>query len=472
MPKDPSRIDLAAAIDAARPDIIDLRFTDLLGRWLRTTLWARAFDARAAVAEGVPIASSNVIGWGRMERSELRLRPDPLAEPVLDPFAQRRSLMVHCHACDPREAIPSPLDARATLARALQALAAASDIDVVRVGVELEFFVFDDVRFRMSPTECFFSVREQDALENSFRESEDGNSGHRVGYPVFHLAPPPLDRDDDWRAELLAELERVGIAPLKHQHEAGPSQHEVSLQHLPMAQAGDAVQLAKYVVQNAARRAGRTATFMPKPLAYAPGSGMHLNLSLWRGDVPLFAGDAPETLRQFLGGVFAHARALTALTNPGTNSFKRLAQLHDETKPLAYGYDDRRLAVRLPIAAKAEAARVELRFPDACANPYLALAAIVMAGLDGLRRGLDAGPPIGEASRRGEGFDVRRRAASSFARDLTEAVIALDTDRDFLRADSVFTDALIEAQILELNRQIRVNRALPHPNEYYMYFSA
>ena len=212
---------------------------------------------------------------------------------------------------------------------------------------------------------------------------------------------------------------------------------------------------------------------MPKPLAYQPGSGLHLNLSLQRSGLPVFAGDDGARLaRHFIAGIFAHAPALNAITNPGTNSFKRLASLFSPNVALAYGAANRAAAIRVPSALGADALRLELRFPDAAANPYLAIAAVLMAGLDGMARRLDPGPPVETDPRQAvESWDLRRRAAPGFAFDLGEAVIALDRDRNFLTESGVFADALVETLILELTRQIRINRALPHPNEYYLYFS-
>jgi glutamine synthetase len=244
------------------------------------------------------------------------------------------------------------------------------------------------------------------------------------------------------------------------------------MRHAPLVVAADRLQLAKYLVHNAAQAAGRSATFMPKPLAYAPGSGLHVNLSLWRDGVPLFARE-PDTLRGFIAGILAHAPALGAFTSPSTNGFKRLAALFTPGQPIGYGPGNRAAAIRLPEAASESALRLECRFPDAASNPYLVLAALTMAGLDGIRRGLDPGPPLqGDPRRVLEGFDVRRRHEPALASDLADAVITLDRDRAFLMRGEVFTSELIEAQIADLNRQIRVARSLPHPNEYYLSYGA
>ena len=466
------RADLAALARARGCELVALRFTDLLGRWLAISAWTRGLAPGAAT---LSCASSNVAGWGGLQGSDLAVRADP-ATALVDPFAARPTLLVLGEALDASGLRASPMDPRATLARAMERLRASGVADELRVGVELEFYLFDDVRFRVAADECSFRVEERDSLENAARARPGGNRGHRVGYASQHLAGAPLDVDAGWRAELLAMADRLGLEPLGHQHEAGPGQHEIALGHAPALRAADRIQLGKWMVLNAAAAAGRSATFMPKPLPYKPGSGMHLNVSLWRGGAPLFAapGGGEALMRGFVGGVFAHMRALGAIANPGTNSFRRLAQLQAPGTPLAWGEANRAAAIRVPRAGAPEALRLELRFPDAAANPYLAIAAIAMAGLDGILRGLDPGPRRDDDPRRAAGaaWDVRRRAPDGPAFDLAEAILALDADRGFLEEGGVFDGALVEALVLELNRQLRVCRALPHPNEYYMYFSA
>lgn len=467
---DPDRGDDLAALAAGEGCVLlDLRFTDLLGRWLGTTLSAARL---APAARGAFVASSSVPGWMGLADSDLLLCADP-ATRLRDPFAVPSTLIAIASACDAATLAPSPLDARATLARAEARLRDSGIADELRVGSELEFHLFDDVRFRMSPTECFFRVDERDALDNTGRARAEGNPGHRVAFASQHLAGAPIDDAVAWRGQLLLLAERCGLEPLKHLHEAGPSQHELVLRHAPALAAADRIQVAKFLVLNAAARAGRSATFMPKPLAYAPGSGLHLNLSLWRGGKPVFAGAEGEVLaRRFVAGIFAHARALNAIANPGTNSFKRLAALYHPNVPLAWGVANRAAAIRVPRALDGTSLRLEMRFPDAASNPYLALAALLLAGLDGIARGLDPGPAAESDPRRGvEGWDVRQRPQPGFALDLAEAIVALDADRGFLRAGGVFSDGLLDALLAELNRQLRVNRALPHPNEYYLYYS-
>jgi len=459
------------ALASGGAEIVDLRFTDMLGRWLHVAHWAVGRDAVSV--EGVAVAAGNLAGWGRMEDSELRLLPDP-ASAFVDPFAARPTAAIVCEAVDPLRLTPSPRDSRATLRRALDALVRAGIADALDVGPELEFHLLDDARFLVSPTESFVRLAESDGLHNSSAAMEGGNPGHRVAYPAWHLALPPADGASDMRADLLAWAAASGLEPLHHVHEAGPSQHEIGMRHRPALAAADAVQRLKWLIHVAARRWGKTATFMPKPMPWQPGSGLHLNLSLRREQRNLFAGDAPGALsplaQRFLGGLVAHARALNAVLNPSTNSYKRLATLYPGAAAPSWGVANRSAPFRVPRTSAAES-RIELRFADAAANPYLAVAAVLCAGLDGVERGLDPGPPATDNLRRAGEGGVRARRPESLARDLGEAVLALDADRAFLERDGVFAPELIDALLAELERQLHVNRGLPHPNEFYMYFS-
>jgi glutamine synthetase len=350
--------DLAALAAAQGCEALDLRFTDVLGRWLGVSL--RAAQLRAEDGP-VRVSAATIAGWRRAGIADLALVPVPgtafRAAPAPVPTL---AAIAQVHEPGAAEGAPSRLDPRATLARALVRLAARGVADELRVGVELEFHLFESVRYQISATACGFSVLAWDA-------GRDGtHAGHGVDDAGRHLALPPADVAASWRAELAAAAERIGLEPLKHQHEAGAGQHELVLRHAPALRAADRIQIAKALVLAAAARDGRTATFMPLPLVQGPGSGLHLNLSFWRGGSPVLAGPDGERLaRGFVGGVFAHARALNALTNPATNSFKRLARLYAPSAKLTWGIAGRGAAIRLPRAALPGAARLEFRFPDA-----------------------------------------------------------------------------------------------------------
>jgi glutamine synthetase len=457
-----SAAELAAIAQAEGCEALDLRFTDVPGRWLGVSLRA----AQLRDEDGpVRVSAAGAGGWRRAGAADLTLVP-VAGTAFRDAFATVPTLAALAQVHAPGDAAPSPLDPRATLARALAALERRGVADELRVGVELEFHLFESVRYRVAPTGCGFSVAAWDAGAGGV------HAGHAVVDPARQLAPPPVDGAAAWRAELAAVAERAGLEPLRHQHEAGHGQHELVLRHAPALVAADRIQRAKAIVLAAAARAGKTATFMPMPLAAGPGSGLHLNLSFRRGGAPLLAGPEGERLaRGFVGGVFAHARTLNAFANPSTNGFRRLARLYPPDAGLAWGVANRGAAVRLPRAATPAAARLEFRFPDAAANPYLALAALAMAGLDGIARGLDPGPLSARDPRRGAAWDMRRRASPGFALNLAEAVAALDADRGFLLEEGAFDVALCDALAGELADDARREATLPHPCEYQAYLA-
>jgi glutamine synthetase len=461
-------------ISEYQAELVEFRFTDLLGRWSHVTYWADTV-IRTGIARGVPVASSNLPGWRVMNDSELLLQPD-LSSVFLDPFADRKTLILICNLIDPASGLQSSADPRGTLQRAAAWLSSTGVADEAQVGPEFEFYLFDDVRFHVSENESFFCIREQDGAYNSRAEMEAGNSGHRISFPIFHLAVPPSDLYTTIRTEILANLEKVGLTPLHHQHEAGPSQQEIAVRHMPLSRAADATQIVKYVVQNVARRAGKTATFMPKPLNYVPGSAFHLNLSLSLAGSSVFGGDKYEGLSDiclyFIGGIIKHARALNAILNASINSYRRLNMIYNYGVPLSYSARNRTAPIRIPSFIGSNSARIEIRFPDPSCNPYLGMAAVLMAGMDGVIHRMDPGAPTTENLLSGDGmFDVRRRNDITFARDLTEAIISLDRDRDFLKVGNVFNDDQIEKLLSMLNRQVQIDRGLPHPNDYYIGFS-
>lgn len=473
MNKDLSKC-LSELVSAHQAELIEFRFTDLLGRWSHVSYWADTV-IRSGIGRGIPVASSNVPGWRVMNDSELLLQPD-LSSAFLDPFADRKTLILICDLIDPTTNLQSPVDPRGTLQRAVAWLSSTGVADEVQVGPEFEFYLFDDVRFHVSTNESFFCIREPDGIHNSRAEIDSGNSGHRISFPIFHLASPPSDLYAAIRTEILSTLEKVGLTPLHHQHEAGPSQQEIAVHHMPLSRAADATQVVKYVVQNVARKAGKTATFMPKPLNYVSGSAFHLNLSLSLAGSPIFGGDKhgglSDTCLYFIGGIIKHAQALNAILNTSINSYRRLNMIYNHAVPLSYSARNRTAPIRIPSFVGADTARIEIRFPDPSCNPYLGMSAILMAGMDGVFQRIDPGPPAtGNLLIGDEAFDVRRRDVTTFARDLTEAIISLDRDREFLKFGNVFNDPQIEQLISMLNRQIQIDRGLPHPNDYYIGFS-
>jgi glutamine synthetase len=452
-----SAADLAALARDEGCEALDVRFTDVLGRWLGVS--CRAAHRRREDGT-LRVAASNVAGWRLAGTDDLVLVP-VAGTAYRDAGAARPTLAAIAQIHEAGSAAPSALDARATLGRALAALARRGVAQEMHVGAELEFHLFDAVSFHVGSTACGFAVSAWDAGDGGVHR------GHGVRHPGLHLAPPPVDAAAVWRAEVMAAAGRCGFEPLRDQHEAGCAQHEIALRHAPALIAADRIQGVKALVLAMAARAGKVATFMPLALGHGPGSGLHLNLSFWRAGVPLLATAEGEALaRGFVGGIFAHAPTLNALVNPTTNSFKRLARLYAPSARLVWGIANRGAAVRLPYAETPAAMRLELRFPDAASNPYLALAAVVMAGLDGIARGLDPGPLVAEDPRRRTPWHMRRRAAPGFALTLAEAVAALDADRGFLTAEGVFDPALCDALADELAESVRRDYATPSPQDY------
>jgi glutamine synthetase len=461
-------------LDRERPiTLVDFRFTDLPGRWNHVVHWAEALRPRNELPL-VSIAASNLMGWGAAHKSELALRPLPETA-FADPFSTDNSVIVTCGIVDPRTGQADAKDPRETMVRAVQYLRATGLADAFLAGVELEFHVFDSIRFGHSATESFVAIDDDDRLDSLHAQPEAAMRGHRIAYAQHHYAISPADRASSLRSNLLKTLRLAGITPLHHQHEAGPSQHEISLYRADAVAAADGIQRAKYVVLGSADRLGKTATFMPKPMAYKPGSGLHINVSLWRDGAPMFAGEETAGLSQlgasFLAGVLAHTRALNGLLNPSINSYRRLDGLYNPMVGAFYGTANRTAPVRVPHAGSPSEKRLEIRYADATANPYLALAAILMAGVDGIERKLSPGPPNeADALRTMGSFDPRKRSSESLCRSVEEAVVALDGDRNFLTKGDVFSAELVDAQLAELCRQARVGRGLPHPNEFAMVY--
>lgn len=446
-------------------DAVDFRFSDLPGRWnhvVHVTDGLRLQDKPPIIG----VASTSLMGWGSVQSSELGLLPR-VDTAFVDPFAKERTLVVTCDLVDPTSKAPDPKDPRATLQRAIMHLGNGNVAEQLQVGTELEFHLFKGVRFAQGAMESFVKIQEVDGSED--------NPGHRIAYAQHHYTAGPADWASSFRSTIVTTLKAIGVAPRHHQHEAAPSQHELSLVHSEALPAADNIQKAKYVVLSSAARLGHSATFMPKPVAYRAGSGLHLNMSLWRKERPVFAGSGVAGLSNvglsFIAGILSHSRALNALLNPTFNSYRRLDGIYNPMVDVFYGTANRTAPIRVPYANSSAEKRLEVRFCDASANPYLAIAGLLMAGLDGIERNLTPGPPLETDATRSLGaFDPRKRAAHSLCRTLEEAIIALDGDRAFLTSGGVFTETLIDAQLAELCRQVRVMRGLPHPNEFAMFY--
>ena len=447
----------------------DLRFTDLRGREQHLTVPAKAVNERF-FETGRTFDGSSIAGWRSIDRADLVLMPEA-ENAVLDPFRDEATLILRCDVLDPATREGYERDPRTVAKRAEAYLASTGIADRALFGPEPGFFLFDDVRFGAGIDHCFYEIR---SSAGSGDPEGSGNRGHRIrleggGYPV-----PPADSRFDVRSAMCLTLERVGLEARMHHYETGTGGRAViGTGAATLVAKADQVQMLKYVVHNVADSYGMTATFMPKPLAGDDGNGQPVHQSLSRDGRNLFPGDrygglSPEAL-WYIGGVLGHARALNAFTNPGTNSYRRFGPGCEAPSLLACSAANRSASVRIPPVRDPASARIEVRFPDSSGNPYLAFAALMMAGIDGILHRIDPGDPIDRdlhaPGREGEGAIPRICAT------LAEALDELRRDREFLTSSGVFTDDLIDAYLeLKMEEVDRMRMAI-HPCEFDLYFS-
>ena len=452
-------------------EFVDLRFTDPRGRWHHVTLTASAFD-EDAFEDGVMFDGSSIAGWKSIDKSDMALFPDPTTA-AMDPFMADRTLYLICDVHEPTTGERYSRCPRSTARDAEAHLAYSGIGDTAYFGPEPEFFLFDDVRFGVDPNNTFFRLDDVEGPYNTGRAFPDGNKGHRPRTKGGYFPLPPVDSVQDVRSDMLKALHHAGVDVEKHHHEVAASQHELGIVFAPMTLMGDKLQVYRYVVLNVAARHGKTATFMPKPVVGDNGSGMHCNQSIWRDDENQFSGtgyaDLSETALHYIGGIMKHARAINAFSNPSTNSYKRLVPGFEAPVLLAYSARNRSASCRIPHVSSAKARRVEVRFPDPTANPYLAFSAMLMAGLDGIENRIDPGPPMDKdlyALPPEELKDI-----PTVAHSLRDALEYLESDHEFLTRGDVFTKDQIDAYIeLKMEEVVRFEQA-PHPVEYDMYFS-
>ncbi|MHA1601100.1 MAG: type I glutamate--ammonia ligase, partial [Alphaproteobacteria bacterium] len=375
---------------------VDYRFTDPRGKWQHLAMHVSAVD-EDALTEGVMFDGSSIAGWKEINDSDMTLVPD-LSTAVMDPFAAQPLLILFCDVADPSTGQPYERDPRSTALKAEAYLKSTGIGDTAVVGPEAEFFVFDDVRFKVEMNECSFHFSSEEGPYMSGERVENGNVGHRPPMKGGYFPVPPVDSGNDLRAEMVTVMDEMGLTVEKHHHEVAPSQHELGIKFDTLVRTADNMQIYKYVVHNVAHTYGKTATFMPKPVFGDNGSGMHAHQSIWKGSKPIFAGDGyaglSETALYYIGGIIKHARALNAFTNPSTNSYKRLVPGFEAPVLLAYSGRNRSASCRIPYGAGPKAKRVEVRFPDPTANPYLAFAAMLMAGIDGIKNKIHPGDPM------------------------------------------------------------------------------
>jgi glutamine synthetase len=451
---------------------VDFRFTDPRGKWQHTAQTVETVD-EAMFEDGIMFDGSSIAGWKDISQSDMTLMPD-CATAVLDPFSAQPHLIIFCDVLEPTTGQPYERDPRSTARRAEAYLKESGIADQAWFGPELEFFVFDDVRFNVSMNEMSYKLDELEGPYNTGRAFDGGNIGHRPAIKGGYFPVPPVDSMNDLRAEMLTVMAGMGVPVEKHHHEVAPSQNELGFRVNTLLAQADTVQIYKYVVQNVAHQYGKTATFMPKPIYGDNGSGMHVHQSLWKAGKPLFAGsgyaDLSEMCLYYIGGIIKHARAINAFTNPGTNSYKRLIPGFEAPVLLAYSARNRSASCRIPYAASPKGKRVEVRFPDPLANPYLAFTAMMMAGIDGIVNKIHPGDPMDKNL-----YDLppeELKDVPTVCHSLREATGALDADRDFLKRGDVFTDDQIDGYLaLKWEEVYRFEHA-PHPIEFAMYYSS
>ncbi len=450
--------------------MVDLRFTDLGGRWRHTTIDAESVD-REILEHGLMIDGSGVPGWREVSEADLLVRPD-LDALFVDPFAAQPTLVILCDAADPAAGIGYERDPRSVAARAEAWLKRHPLADRVTVGVDVSYFLFDDVRIETGPGGVAYRLSGSETRSAGGQSFHPGNPGHRPHPGATQLALPPADHLADIRAEIASILASLGFARIQHDHGAGAGQCRTSFAAGGLVETADRLQMFKYVCHQVAASYGKSATFMAKPLVEEPGSGLGIHQALWRGERPVFAGqgyaDLSPLCLSFIAGIIRHGRALNAFTNPTVNSYRRLRPGSDEPTLLTYAAHNRSAAIRIPYASRPERKRIEVRFPDPAANPYLAFTAILMAGLDGIERRLEPGDAMDRNV-----YDLRPEEIQDLptvARSLEEALQALEEDHDFLLVGDVMSVDLIEAYIALKRREIELVEATPHPLEVQLYY--
>ncbi|MFQ3594625.1 MAG: type I glutamate--ammonia ligase [Sphingomonadaceae bacterium] len=451
---------------------VDLRFTDPRGKWQHLSMAKRVIN-EDNLTEGFMFDGSSIAGWKVINESDMILKPD-LDAVYVDPFSATPMLILFCDIVEPATGDLYGRDPRSTAKRAEAYVKASGVGDTVYVGPEAEFFVFDDVRFSQGYAGGFYAIDDIELPTNSGRQYEEGNLAHRPRAKGGYFPVPPVDSAMDLRGEMVATMLEMGLPCDKHHHEVAAAQHELGLEFGTLVETADRMQIYKYVVQMVAQAYGKTATFMPKPIKDDNGSGMHTHMSVWNKGKPLFAGDGyaglSETALFFIGGIIKHAKAVNAFTNPTTNSYKRLVPGFEAPVLLAYSSRNRSASCRIPYGAGAKAKRVEVRFPDAMANPYLAYSALLMAGLDGIENRIHPGGPMDKNL-----YDLPPRELKkvpTVCASLREALMSLDKGRAVFTKGGVFTDDQIDAYIELKMEEVQRWEMTPSPVEFDMYYSA
>jgi glutamine synthetase len=451
---------------------VDLRFTDTKGKEQHVSIPASEVD-ESFFAEGKMFDGSSIAGWKNINESDMILIPDDTTA-VMDPFTDEATLNLRCTVVEPDTGHGYNRDPRSVALRAEAYMRLTGIADTILFGPEPEFFVFDDVKWHANMSGAGYQINAEEAAWSSNKSYEDGNIGHRPGVKGGYFPVPPVDSLHDVRAAMCGAMADMGLKVEVHHHEVGTAgQCEIGVGANTLTSKADEVQILKYCVHNVAHAYGKTATFMPKPLVGDNGSGMHCHQSLSKEGVNLMAGDAYEGLSEtalfYIGGVIKHARAINAFANASTNSYKRLVPGFEAPVMLAYSARNRSASIRIPFVPNPQARRIEVRFPDPTANPYLCFTALLMAGLDGIQNKIHPGAAADK-----DLYDLPAEEAAAIptvASSLEQALAALDTDREFLTAGGVMNDDMIDAYIALKREEIEKLNMSTHPVEFGMYYS-
>lgn len=462
---------LKALIDEHDVQFVDLRFTDPRGKLQHLSMCADAINEDDD-QEGIPFDGSSIAGWKAINESDMLLRPD-FTTAVMDPFSAAPQAIVFCNIYDPITGELYDRDPRGTALRAEAYLKETGIGDTVFFGPEAEFFMFDDVRISVEMNKVSYEFHSEEAPYSSDKKFEDGNMGHRPGVKGGYFPVAPVDSAGDIRAEMVQVAKAMGLPMDKHHHEVAPAQHELGMMFDTLTAIADKLQLYKYVVHNVAAAYGKTATFMPKPVYGDNGTGMHCNQSIWKDGKPTFAGDEyaglSENALYYIGGIIKHSKAINAFSNASTNSYKRLIPGFEAPVLLAYSARNRSASCRIPYGNSPKSKRVEVRYPDPSANPYLTFAAMLMAGIDGIKNKIHPGEAMDK-----DLYELppeELKDIPTVCGSLREALESVQADHEFLLAGDVFTKEQIDAYCELKMEEIHRFEHMPHPVEFQMYYS-
>ena len=452
--------------------MIDLKFIDMPGIWQHLTMYQDQID-ESSFTEGVPFDGSSIRGWKAINESDMAMVLDPDTA-WIDPFMKEPTLSIVCSIKEPRTGEWYDRCPRVIAQKAIDYLVAAGIGDTAFFGPEAEFFIFDDVRFDQNEHAGYYYVDSVEGRWNSGKE-EGPNLGYKPDYKGGYFPVSPTDTSQDMRTEMLLTMAKCGVPIEKHHHEvATGGQCELGFRFGKLIEAADWLMIYKYVIKNVAKKYGKSVTFMPKPVFQDNGSGMHTHQSIWKDGKPLFAGDKYAGMSEmglyYIGGILKHAPALLAFTNPSTNSYKRLVPGYEAPVNLAYSQGNRSASVRIPLSGdNPKAKRLEFRCPDATCNPYLAFAAMLCAGLDGIKNKIDPGAPLDKNIYELSPEELAQVPSTPGSLDL--ALEALEKDHDFLTQGGVFTEDFIENWIsYKLDTEVNPLRLRPHPYEFSLYY--